>query len=900
MKPLSLFAPTRLSDISLAGRVTRWMLLATTVLLGYAIGLAQEATRPSLPSRQYPAGQLVGSVVDSASGGAISNVILRLYAETESKPQLLAYTITKDNGTFELKIPATQGRLYCEASLMGYKTQQVPILPPYKAMTIRLAESNIVFEDLVVQGHAIRSRGDTVIFRADEFATANTHSLEDLIKKIPGITVTSTGGIQWQGEGIAGIQIEDLDLMGGRYRTVSQTLHAEAVRAIEVIERHQPIKAKQGVELGKKAMLNVRLKNKNMLHPSGSITPTLGAREGKGPAYGIEVTTLLVNAHTQILGVAGLNNAHLPIAHEAFHRDGAISTSARRLLPSLQSPSAPVREAIESRHMGGTINQIFRNGQHGILRYNAGYGDTRQQTMSAVEAQLFDGDDGYISYLQEQSRTTLNRQAHINIHYEHNAPAKHIGNSLYLQTEWFKSLRHIRRDGVPIDETGRTRELRLVDRFTLVRRQGDRKLLDFSLALRYSTLPVSTIYVPEGTYSFVQHTGGSNARVQTDLGYSWILGKRTSLATKLILDGGWVEVEAWGVPTAPTALAKGLQLSPTLTTSLDYLADKLRWSIGIPLEGVLEHFRYTSIEGERRTHSARRLSPGFVASMFYSPSAYLKGNANLSYKRGYTYDITNFVFGTIRTSYDALRYRTQLVLPHEWGLRGSVNVEYKRPVRGFFWRGQLDGSISETSTMISREVSSTGTTSTIEERSGRVQSVHLFSIVSQYSYALKSTFSLTFNAQHSNRPQLESGRLSKLYMNHWSVMPKVNFNAIPGLEISAAGQYARQRSRIGALDHSSSQLSLFSDLSLALGQRWTASVSHELSSSRQASERLPTSSFVDASVGYQLSRWRFDLRLQNVLNAREQNLIHYLQSDIHTSVTHLRPRQITLSVYYKY
>lgn len=899
-KPLYLFAPTRPNDVSLTSRIARWLLLVTTTLLGYAIGLAQEATRPTLPARQYSAGQLVGSVVDSASGGAISNVILRLYAETESKPQLLSYTITKDNGTFELKIPATQGRLYCEASLMGYKTQQIPILPPYKAMTIRLAESNIVFDDLIVQGHAIRSRGDTVFFRADEFATVNTHSLEDLLKKMPGITVSSSGGIMWQGQGISGIQIENLDLMGGRYRAVSQTLHAEAVRTVEVVERHQPIKAKQGVELGEQTMLNIRLKNKNMLYPSGTLSPTLGHHQDKGVAYGAEASTLLVNAQTQILGVAGINNTHHAIAHEAFFQDNMESTSARKLLPSSQSKNIPPREAIDSRHLGGTINQILRNGQHSLLRYNAGYGDTHQVRESALESHLFDGHDGYLSYQQALRQTARTRQGFLNMHYELNAPTQYIGNTLFLQADWLKGIRHIQRDNLPIEERARTRELRFVDRFSIVRRQEERKLLDLSFILRYSTLPLSVLYVPEGPYSFVQHTSGQNASAETSLGYSWILGKYISVVTKLLLNGRWVEAEAWSEPVTPLATAKGGLLSTTLTTSLDYISEHIRWSIGIPVEGRLERFDYTSDKGARERHSMHRLIPSVLASIHYSPSAYIKAGGRLSYSKGYSYDITNFVLGPIHTSYDALLHRSQLLLPYQWGLRGSINLQYKRPVRGFFWNSQIGGSITESNTLASRQVSTTGTSTTAEQHSGRTQTISIFTTASQYSYRLKSTFFLSLNAQHSTYPLLEGGHLSKLHSTHWSLAPKIILNAIPNVEISVAGTYAQQQTRIGSIKRTNQQLSLFSDASLTLGKHWTTSISHELSSSRQGGERYPSAHFVDASIGYQASRWRIEASLQNILDAREQNLIHYLQSDIHTSHTYLRPRQLTITLHYKY
>ena len=86
---------------------------------------------------------------------------------------------------------------------------------------------------------------------------------------MPGIEVTTSGQILYQGSSINKLNIEGLDLMGDQYNQATQNMPAEAVSTIQVMENNQPIRALEGKIHSNHATLNIRLKKNVFVKPNG-------------------------------------------------------------------------------------------------------------------------------------------------------------------------------------------------------------------------------------------------------------------------------------------------------------------------------------------------------------------------------------------------------------------------------------------------------------------------------------------------------------------------------------------------------------------------------------------------------------------------------------------------------
>jgi len=92
------------------------------------------------------------------------------------------------------------------------------------------------------------------------FLDETDRSIGDVLKKLPGIQVLSSGQILYQNKPISKFYVEGLDLLKGRYGIATQNVEAKNVAAVQILENHQPIKALKDMEIPSTAAINLKLK----------------------------------------------------------------------------------------------------------------------------------------------------------------------------------------------------------------------------------------------------------------------------------------------------------------------------------------------------------------------------------------------------------------------------------------------------------------------------------------------------------------------------------------------------------------------------------------------------------------------------------------------------------------
>ncbi len=122
---------------------------------------------------------------------------------------------------------------------------------------------------MVIKTDAITRKKDTLNYYVESFRQKEDYSIEDVLKRMPGIEVMPSGQILYQGSSINKLNIEGLDLMGDQYNQATQNMPAEAVSTIQVMENNQPIRALEGKIHSNHATLNIRLKKNYKMRPFG-------------------------------------------------------------------------------------------------------------------------------------------------------------------------------------------------------------------------------------------------------------------------------------------------------------------------------------------------------------------------------------------------------------------------------------------------------------------------------------------------------------------------------------------------------------------------------------------------------------------------------------------------------
>lgn len=205
------------------------LLLLTTILLG------------PLLFAQSPVYQVLeGNVVDDKSNEPLIGTHIRILNHKDSTQ--IAATIADIEGFF--RIQAQSGKKYLvEIGFMGYQRLYLNVDIPqtgttHRLGTLRLQEDSRFLNEVVIEGTAIvgENYGDTTAFNASAFKTRPDAATEDLIRKMPGITMEN-GQISAQGEVVQQVLVDGKIFFGEDAAAALKNLPAEIVDKIEVFDQ---------------------------------------------------------------------------------------------------------------------------------------------------------------------------------------------------------------------------------------------------------------------------------------------------------------------------------------------------------------------------------------------------------------------------------------------------------------------------------------------------------------------------------------------------------------------------------------------------------------------------------------------------------------------------------------
>lgn len=203
-----------------------------------------------------------------------ANLILRAQVD---KP-IISFAISDDQGHFSLKIPSEMDSVLISITHLSYATQTFYVKTDIPELVVELTPQKYELPELVVKNEPFIRKGDTLTFDVSHYREASDENIEQILLRIPGITVEENGRILYDGLDISKFYIEGLDMLEGRYRVVTHNLNIDAIRDIEVIEHHQPIQALDSLVRPENAAINLRLKS------NVAITGALGGGTGFSPA----------------------------------------------------------------------------------------------------------------------------------------------------------------------------------------------------------------------------------------------------------------------------------------------------------------------------------------------------------------------------------------------------------------------------------------------------------------------------------------------------------------------------------------------------------------------------------------------------------------------------------------
>lgn len=181
---------------------------------------------------------------------------------------ILGYDISDYDGKFTIAVTSSLDSLFVEFSHLTYARTGIWIKNKSQQISIILKEDNTILPSMVIKDNTVRRSGDTLEFKADGLRQREGESIETLLRRIPGIEIKG-GQIYYQDLPISKFTIEGLDLLDGRYGVITNDLNSRVIQSIQVLERHQSIRALDSIWRPPNAAINLTLKQETVFSTNG-------------------------------------------------------------------------------------------------------------------------------------------------------------------------------------------------------------------------------------------------------------------------------------------------------------------------------------------------------------------------------------------------------------------------------------------------------------------------------------------------------------------------------------------------------------------------------------------------------------------------------------------------------
>lgn len=819
-----------------------------------------------LPFSLYVSAQqsVTGVVADSSTQEPLPMAAITLMRG--GKP--VAFTNADDKGAFSIAVKAGDS---LSVSFLGYRKHTVRVSPG-QHVSIQMAPEAFELREVQVKSGRIAGLRDTISYDLSKFADKRDNSLKDVLKKLPGVDVDKNGKISFNGKDISRFTVEDLDLTGGRYDRLNETLKPEDVDRAEVIQHDQPVKALRDKVFTDDVAMNIKLKpgarDKWMatLRPAADVAFPL---KGTEPIGGADV--LQIGRKRQSLYDAEYDRSgrDLSRSNDVLAVGGTTGYDSGADVPQwLDQPelAAPIdgNRLRFNRSYSMNVKHTAKTAKGSDWRITAGYAhSSEEQTTSNTSSYYLGGST--VETTDETDYSCIKRD---NVYVDFTST---LNNEKVYGNEYFLA-EATRREGVShiegtaqgiIAQTVKTPEMRLLNDFSRLFTLGDNTLMVCSTAdFHYAPFSFTVDGTTEELKNLLWHTDNS---AETVLPGRYFTQKyKVGFAIEhLNLRGRNTSVEVYATP------------------GVEYRRGRLRLNLSVP------------VRWQRLTEQNRNL-------LYASPSLYLSlktgMRSELTVWGGYAMkpgEWNNFVLDEYAFDYRTT-YATCGVVPVDRTLSAYITYDYKRPVKELFWSFTASYSHTRSNLMTDMTIADGRYRYYVAERDNSRQSAFVKAQVSKgfFSLHLKTLLALLY--AYSEGGLLSMSTITGYGAHTFTMSPEVTFSPSFG-----TFYYAGQFTVNGMNTDETAQNMLFCWRQNLSYTQTIGNVDITLSAVHYRNElqsaQTVNTLLADAGVVWRLKKVRLQAELRNIFNRRNYAVTYYGSASSSTTYYNLRPREIILS-----
>ena len=828
---------------------------------------------------------------EGAGGGLkpVSDVIIKLMNGTKT----LAFTTTNARGEYAIELKSSpSGEATLQFSHISYEkeSERLSLKEQTTKVDMILTPKSISLKEVTVKATPLWQRGDTLSHNLASFLGKGDVTLEDGLKRLPGVDVAKSGAISYMGTPISQFNIEGLDLLGGKYNLATRNIPANYVTQVEIVRNHHSRRVEKDVPSNEVSM-NIKLSNKAKFKPFGQeeagagIAPhsapegaTINQQQGNVSPSGDERGALrallgltgmmFTNKFQTICSVKGGNYKGFARADMYDHFGGSdVSTRATSLFSGFDGGAPPQGEYLYQRNGMATLNGILRTDSFTTMKVNADYSYHRAtHDISQSTTYLAEGGN-YVTVSEQTSPITKIHLPKLSVNYLKNADRVYLSETFVLKGKFEENEGDVVANGSLVEQRRKTSSFEVGNELFWMGRteKGARRHVHANVSFkRTPTLRLS--FVSDGN-GYGQTAQSSTLSMNVGSSFQIPIGNSFRLNLPVSVSAMYDDLETYRTATGEMNDIRGWAFTPTLNPGFEIHSRNRRFYLSAGIGAALKGLYYNKLN-----YTKPVLNPSMGINYTFS------ANSKLSFSTSYTTSIGDMM--TLLTEPMQVDYRT---VRTSSGIIGESNTwhssgewKWQLPMQYFTLSLAASHSEGKRNTLYSQTISGIDISSSALQRDTRSRSSN-FSVAATKNFpSLYAKLGADASYGLGNSEQAVNSDVIKIRSNNYNLHGNVSVTPIQWLELRYDIRYGWSRSRhseesntVTSLTHSGA-IHVFPIATLDLSVDYDH-VRRQIPSpigGGQEGAQYKRMSLFNASAQYKWKQCVLRLELTNLLNQR--------------------------------
>lgn len=874
-------------------------------------------------------GQIVlsGIVVDSASK-AIPSASVTL--QKANSNLIVAFAITNAKGQYSISYqsPFIKDSFTVKVNTIGYIAQIKPLLQANAIINFTLKEGATILPNVTVKNPKpiLRFKEDTLSYRVDSFTNKQDRTIGDVLRKMPGIDVDANGKISYNGKAISNFYIDGDNLLDDKYNIATNSIAADMVKDVQVLENHQPIRALKNTTISDKVGINLNLKDKARVKLTGRAE--LGAGIADKAIYDETANIMAFKKRYKAINALKANNSGVDISNDVVSHNimdflKQLDNDVPNKALGLNYPGNP--SVSEQRYLFNNAalvntNNLYKTKKDLQVKTNIYYLHDKQTQNYQYNSFYYLPRDT-IAYLQQQHTETQFSNVYAQVMLTSNKDKAYINNKLLFTYNHQPATSLLNTNGKFINQSLLQNTANFSNEFNSIQTKHKTDAVELYSFISYLNKP-ENLQIQPGLNPEVFNNGISYQQLsQTYNVPSWFTNNYITYrhptakilqAYKLGFTSQWQQLLSATLASQVNNTTQNIGDSFTnnlqwqhqkiyARADYDWVLERLKLSIGLPINW--QNIQYKDA-GLQTNVSFQQLFVNPSVNLKYATGVENFITANYSFSNSLA-SIQDIYQGNVLRNFNQLSSNA-IPINQANSHNASLGFNYRKTIKIFFFNIGLAYSNIASNAITKSELLQTIQKLTSIPFGNRINSYSIFSGASKYLFNWHTTVALKANVKLTQWNQLQNNVLLGYDNITTSISGSISPKISSWLNVAYSGTYSVSGSKARlqeAITRTTTQWQHQGEVNIIPNDNLFIKLKLEDFVIAQSALSANTNYlFTDFSLRYKLNKLKTDIAFEvlNIANTKEYATINLSANNFSQSIYTIRPRQFLLKILFNF